>query len=207
MSRITRALLALVAARARRAGASAAAPTLVPVGRFDTADVRDRAAAATRSACSSSSAPGASGSCATAPRWRRRSSTSRPRWRPTASAACSRWRSPRDYEQSGLFYVYMVARDPVGELQVREYRRSARDPDVADADRADRLARDAQRGHQPQRRPDRVGARRPAVVRDRRRRRRQRPVRPRARPLPARSGRCCGSTRARATPAATRSRT
>ena len=36
-----------------------------------------------------------------------------------------------DYEQSGLFYVYMVARDPVGELQVREYRRSDASPDVA----------------------------------------------------------------------------
>ena len=37
-----------------------------------------------------------------------------------------------DYEQSGLFYVYMVARDPVGEIQVREYRRSAGNADVAD---------------------------------------------------------------------------
>jgi hypothetical protein len=37
-----------------------------------------------------------------------------------------------DYEQSGLFYVYMVAREPAGEIQVREYRRSAGNADVAD---------------------------------------------------------------------------
>jgi glucose/arabinose dehydrogenase len=37
-----------------------------------------------------------------------------------------------DYETSGLFYVYMVAREPLGELQVREYRRSASSSDVAD---------------------------------------------------------------------------
>ena len=37
---------------------------------------------------------------------------------------------PPDYESSGLMYVYMVARAPVGELQVREFQRSA-DPDLA----------------------------------------------------------------------------
>ena len=37
-----------------------------------------------------------------------------------------------DYETSGLFYVYLTAEDPVGELQVREYRRSPSNPDVAD---------------------------------------------------------------------------
>jgi hypothetical protein len=36
-----------------------------------------------------------------------------------------------DYPSSGLFYVYMVADDPVGQIQVREYRRSA-NPDVAE---------------------------------------------------------------------------
>jgi hypothetical protein len=36
-----------------------------------------------------------------------------------------------DYATSGLFYVYMTAENPVGELQVREYRRSLADPDVA----------------------------------------------------------------------------
>ena len=39
---------------------------------------------------------------------------------------------PPDYESSGLFYVYLTASDPAGELQVREYRRSAADPDRAD---------------------------------------------------------------------------
>jgi glucose/arabinose dehydrogenase len=37
-----------------------------------------------------------------------------------------------DYASSGLFYVYMVARQPVGEIQVREYRRSATNLDRAD---------------------------------------------------------------------------
>jgi hypothetical protein len=38
---------------------------------------------------------------------------------------------PPDYEVSGLFYVYLTA-NPDGELQVREYDRSAGDPDRAD---------------------------------------------------------------------------
>jgi glucose/arabinose dehydrogenase len=38
---------------------------------------------------------------------------------------------PPDYETSGLFYVYL-ARQPDGQLQVREYHRSAQDPDRAD---------------------------------------------------------------------------
>src|SRR4051794_35330595 len=37
-----------------------------------------------------------------------------------------------DYATSGRFYVYMTAANPVGELQVREYHRSAADPDRAD---------------------------------------------------------------------------
>jgi glucose/arabinose dehydrogenase len=37
---------------------------------------------------------------------------------------------PPDYQQTGLFYVYLTAKDPAGEIQVREYRR-------ADADHAD----------------------------------------------------------------------
>jgi glucose/arabinose dehydrogenase len=41
-----------------------------------------------------------------------------------------------DYASSGLFYVYMVARQPLGEIQIREYRRSA-----ANADRADPTGR------------------------------------------------------------------
>jgi glucose/arabinose dehydrogenase len=41
-----------------------------------------------------------------------------------------------DYATSGLFYVYMVARRPLGEIQIREYKRSA-----ANADRADPAGR------------------------------------------------------------------
>src|SRR4051794_30671279 len=37
-----------------------------------------------------------------------------------------------DYESSGLFYLYMVAANPLGELQVREYHRSPANPDRAD---------------------------------------------------------------------------
>jgi hypothetical protein len=37
-----------------------------------------------------------------------------------------------DYASSGRFYVYMVARQPLGEIQIREYKRSA-----ANADRAE----------------------------------------------------------------------
>ena len=37
-----------------------------------------------------------------------------------------------DYEQSGRFFVYMVARDPVGEIQVREYRRAGGSAELAD---------------------------------------------------------------------------
>ena len=94
-----------------------------------------------------------------------------------------------DYATSGLFYVYMVARTPVGEIQIREYKRSA-----TNADRADPTGRIVFRAthneeSQPQRRPGRVGAGRLPVVRDRRRRRRQRRPQPRARPLePARQG-------------------
>lgn len=36
---------------------------------------------------------------------------------------------PPDYESSGLFYVYLTASSPAGELQVREYQRSPTDPD------------------------------------------------------------------------------
>jgi hypothetical protein len=36
---------------------------------------------------------------------------------------------PPDYETSGLFYVYVIASSPAGELQVREYQRSPTDPD------------------------------------------------------------------------------
>jgi len=37
-----------------------------------------------------------------------------------------------DYEASGRFFVFLTAEQPLGELQVREYRRSATDPDRAE---------------------------------------------------------------------------
>ena len=37
-----------------------------------------------------------------------------------------------DYATSGRFYVYLTAKDPLGEIQVWEYTRSAGDPNVAD---------------------------------------------------------------------------
>ena len=38
-----------------------------------------------------------------------------------------------DYATSGRFYLYLTAKAPLGEIQIWEYRRSAGDPDVADA--------------------------------------------------------------------------
>jgi hypothetical protein len=37
-----------------------------------------------------------------------------------------------DYATSGKFYVYLTARDPLGEIQVWEFKRSAGDPNTAD---------------------------------------------------------------------------
>ena len=67
-----------------------------------------------------------------------------------------------DYATSGLAYVFLTAKSPAGELQIRELRRSA-DPDRA-VPGAGRLvlARAAPR-HEPQRRPARVRARRDAL--------------------------------------------
>jgi glucose/sorbosone dehydrogenase len=39
---------------------------------------------------------------------------------------------PPDYQSSHRFYVYLTARDPAGQIQVREYQRSATDLDRAD---------------------------------------------------------------------------
>jgi Glucose / Sorbosone dehydrogenase len=39
---------------------------------------------------------------------------------------------PPDYASSGLFYVYLAAQSPLGQLQIRQYHRSASNPDVAD---------------------------------------------------------------------------
>jgi hypothetical protein len=39
---------------------------------------------------------------------------------------------PPDYQATRRFYVYLTAREPAGQIQVREYLRSATDPDRAD---------------------------------------------------------------------------
>ena len=76
---------------------------------------------------------------------------------------------PPDYATTGLFYVYLASQ-PDGQLQLREYRRSAANPDVAD--RTGRVVwRQDHPASQPQRRHDRVRPRRLAVARARRRRR------------------------------------
>ena len=87
-----------------------------------------------------------------------------------------------DYATSGRFYVYLTVTAAAatsgtpGEIQVREYRRSAADPDVADPATARLLLSiPPRRGGQPQRRAAAVRAGRQAVAGDRRRRRRQRP--------------------------------
>ena len=51
---------------------------------------------------------------------------------PGAWAALGRVRA-RLRAASGRFYVYLTAKAPLGEIQIWEYRRSAGDPDVADA--------------------------------------------------------------------------
>ena len=182
MSRITRALLALVllGARWRRreppphrascASATSTSPSTSPRRRT------------TASGCSSSSGAG----------WSASSATARPLAAPflDLTAEVRSTEDERgllsiafapDYERSGLFYVYLTA-EPAGEIQVREYRRSADEPGPRRPDGPDRVARGPRRGRQPQRRPARLRPRRDAVVRHRRRRRPGQPVRPRARP-------------------------
>ena len=78
-----------------------------------------------------------------------------------------------DYAASGRFYVYLTARPGPGEIQIWEYTRSAADPDIADPASGRLLLADpAHRRGQPQRRAGAVRARRQAVARHRRRRRR-----------------------------------
>ena len=99
-----------------------------------------------------------------------------------------------DYATSGLFYVYFAA-EPDGQLQVREYRRSAANPDVADPASgrrvwfADHTARPTTTAARSPSGATATCGSPPATAPTRRTRRRP----------PARSARCCGSTRA-ATP-------
>ena len=128
MSRITRALLRSRCSRSRagaarrprrrscRSGRStsrshAAAPPRRPV-----APVRRRARRAR------------SGSSATARRWRRRSSTSSAEVATDGERGLLSIAFPPDYGQLGPVLRLPDRREPVGELQVREYRRSAADP-------------------------------------------------------------------------------
>ena len=160
----------------RRAGAARAGRRRGRAGarasprRFQRADLRCRPAARPHAACSWSSAAARSRSSATARSSPRRFSTSRARSTPPASAACSRWPS-RPTTRPPACSTSTWSPPPDGQIQFREYRRSAANAELADPHRSNRLQRRPQRGEQPQRRPDPVGARRLPVVRDRRRRR------------------------------------
>ena len=72
-----------------------------------------------------------------------------------------------DYATSGLFYVYLTAKSPLGAIQIWEYRRSA-DPERRRRDERTAAADDpARAGRQPQRRPGPRRAGRLAVAGDR----------------------------------------
>ena len=132
MSRITRALLALALLALAAPAGAAAAPTLVPVGTFGqpvyaTSPPQDarrlfvvEKAGIVRIVRDGATLPTAfldiSGEVASAP---------------TDERGLLSMAFPDDYETSGRFFVYMTAR-PLGDLQVREYHRSAADPDRAD---------------------------------------------------------------------------
>ena len=131
MSRITRALLALALPALAAPASAAAAPALVPVGDFDTpisatAPYRDssRLFVVERAGRIRVVRDGVTQAA--------------PFLDISADVDTSGERGllsmtfAPDYEQSGLFYVYMVARSPVGEIQIREYRRSAANADLAD---------------------------------------------------------------------------
>ena len=83
---------------------------------------------------------------------------------------------PPDYASAGEFYVYLTARRARvghgGEVEIREYHRSAANSNIADpANYRVLLADPARRRAQPQRRPAAVRARRAALRRHGRRRR------------------------------------
>ncbi len=206
MSRITRALLALALLALAAPASAAAAPTLVPVGSFDTpmyvtAPPGDasRLFVVERSGVVRLVEDGTTLADAV-PRHLGG------RRRPTASAACSRWPSRPTTRRRGC----STSTSPpsrAAELQVREYRRSAANPDVADPASGRRVWFADHARDQPQRRHDRLRARRLPVDRHRRRRRQRRveradalqPARQGAadRPARRRPGRVHGAARQR----------
>ena len=131
MSRITRALLALVVAALAAPAGAGAAPALQPVGTFAapmfvTAPPRDRTRLFVVERGGTIRVV-RNGTTLAAPFLDISADVDTAGERGLLSMAFA-----ADYEQSGLFYVYMVARDPVGEIQVREYRRSAGSAELAD---------------------------------------------------------------------------
>jgi hypothetical protein len=130
MSRITRSLLAFGLAALLAPGGAAAAPALVPVGSFNTpmyvtSPPRDtsRLFVVERGGVIRVVRDGTT---LATPLLDISSEVNVEGERGLLSMAF-----PPDYEASGLFYVYLTAQ-PIGQLQVREYRRSAQDPDRAD---------------------------------------------------------------------------
>ena len=151
MSRTTRALLALALLALVAPGSAAAAPTLVPIGSFDgpifvTAprDDPSRLFVVERSGVIRVVRDGQT---LPTPMLDISADVNEDGERGMLSLAFA-----PDYATSGLFYVYLTA-EPDGQLQVREYRRSAANPDVADTTG---LARRPPGCQQPQRRHDRV---------------------------------------------------
>ena len=136
MSRITRALLLAGALALLVPASAAAAPAFVSLGSFDRADLRDRAAARHLARVRGRARRDDPGRPQTGRSSARRSSTSRATIDQAGERGLLSMTFAPDYATSGLFYVYMVARQPLGEIQIREYRRSA-----ANADRADPTGR------------------------------------------------------------------
>ncbi len=131
MSRITRTLLAVALVALVAPGAAAAAPTLVPVGSFDQ-PVYAGAAPRDTSRLFVVERPGRVGVV------RDGATLPDPFLDVSADVATDGERGmlsiafPPDYATTGLLYVYMVAKSPVGELQVREFHRSDANADLAD---------------------------------------------------------------------------
>ena len=200
MSRITRALLALTLLALAAPAAAAAAPTLVPVGTFEP-PVHVASPPGDPSRLYVVEQPGGvrtvrNGVTLATPFLDIRRRPGRRRARPAVD------RVPARLRRLGPV-LRLLPRAAGRRAQVREYRRSAADPDRADP--AGRLVW-RRRTRTPTTTAARsTWARRAAVVRDRGRRRRQGPGQQRQNPA-ASSARCCGSTRAPATPAPTRSR-